>query len=477
MHDSRKKHKSVLKKISWLPLVSMLQYFIRRILIAVPTIIIISVVAFLLGQTATDDPVSLKSGAVYQGNSKDPEAEAAFIRSQANNFHLNKPTFYFTITNSSFPDTLYKIFPEWRKDKMIEMATACGKWAPVEAYEKWLSARVRDVEALPDSIMNRTAVNALIAEIKPKTSIAACDTLWEKLSDNINHPPFREKIAGRSAYLAALMPEPGWGWPKFYWYGIDNQYHDWLIGRYSKEDGSPWKKILYPLRVTLFINVTAILLSLMVGVATGVFFAGRTKRSDAISKRMLIVIYVVPLVLIGCLFRYLFATSGVAFYNSYTGGIGTSVYDPSVQSFGAWVVKNQGKLILPVITLFLHLFALIALQMRTGMVNVLQMDFIRTARAKGLPEDKVRWRHALPNALFPVITIAGHLLPFAVGGSVIVEVIFNIHGMGYALLDAFYAKDFSVLMSIVLIAAVLTIAGNLLSDLMYAWIDPRVTYV
>jgi len=455
----------------------MLRYFIRRILIAVPTILIISVVAFLLGQTATDDPVYQRSGGVtYQGKSKDPDAEASFAMGQAVNFHLNKPTFYFTVTTSCFPDTLYKVFPAWRKDKMVAMANACGKWAPVEAYEKWLAARVRDVEALPDSVMNRTAVNALVAAIKLNATVAGCDTLWAKLSANIHHPPLQEKIAGRSAYLMPLMPAPGWGRPVFYWYGLDNQYHDWLIGRYSKEDGSPWKKILYPLRVTLFINVTAILLSLIAGVAAGVFFAGRTKRVDAISKRMLVVIYVVPMVVIGCVLRYLFATSGVAFYNSYTGGIGTSVYDPTVQHFGAWVVKNQGKLILPVITLFLHLFALIALQMRTGMVNVLQMDFIRTARAKGLPEGRVRWRHALWNALFPVITIVGHLLPFAVGGAVMVEVVFNIHGMGYALLDAFYAKDYSVLMSIVLIAAILTIAGNLLSDLLYAWVDPRVTY-
>ena len=231
-------------------------------------------------------------------------------------------------------------------------------------------------------------------------------------------------------------------------------------------------KIIYPLRVTLFINIVAILLSLLLGVFAGVMISGRQQKVDLIGKRLLVVIYVVPILVIGPLLRFLFATKGVGLYSPWIGGIGTSTYNPEVQSFVSWVVQNQGRLFLPILTLSTHLFALIALQMRTGMIGTLRLDYIRTARSKGLSENAIRWKHAFKNALFPVITIIGALLPFTVGGSLIVEAIFNINGLGHSILEAFFANDHTVLMSVVMLAAVLTVAGNLLSDILFAWINP-----
>jgi peptide/nickel transport system permease protein len=112
--------------------------------------------------------------------------------------------------------------------------------------------------------------------------------------------------------------------------------------------------------------------------------------------------------------------------------------------------------------------------MRGNMLEVIRQDYITTARAKGLPESSVIYRHALRNALMPVITILGLSLPGLIGGSVIFESIFAIPGMGKLFYDSVMSRDYPMVMCGLVIGAVLTLAGNLLADLGYAAADPRV---
>lgn len=116
----------------------------------------------------------------------------------------------------------------------------------------------------------------------------------------------------------------------------------------------------------------------------------------------------------------------------------------------------------------------IALFVRNGMLDVLHQDYITTARSKGLNENRVIYGHALRNALLPLVTILGLSIPGLIGGSVIAESIFAIPGMGKLFIDAVNMRDFPVVMGILTIGALLTLLGNLLADIMYAWADPRV---
>jgi len=111
---------------------------------------------------------------------------------------------------------------------------------------------------------------------------------------------------------------------------------------------------------------------------------------------------------------------------------------------------------------------------KNGMLDVLQQDFITTARAKGLNEHAVVYTHALRNALLPLITIIGLSIPGLIGGSVIAETIFAIPGMGKLFYDAVLMRDFPVIMGILTIGSALTLMGNLVADIAYAWADPRV---
>ena len=145
-------------------------------------------------------------------------------------------------------------------------------------------------------------------------------------------------------------------------------------------------------------------------------------------------------------------------------------------SLSAWgQIKDRfSHLFLPVLIPSVTGLASITLFVKNGMLDVLHQDFITTARAKGLSEHKVVYTHALRNALLPLITIVGLSIPGLIGGSVIAESIFAINGMGKLFFDAVTARDFPVVMGILTIGSALTLVGNLIADLAYAWADPRV---
>ena len=114
--------------------------------------------------------------------------------------------------------------------------------------------------------------------------------------------------------------------------------------------------------------------------------------------------------------------------------------------------------------------------MRIGMIDVIAQDYIRTARAKGLSEKKVILKHALRNSLLPIITVFAAVFPMAVGGSVIIEVIFSIPGMGSEIFIAITNQDYPMIISFFTLAGLLTMIGYLVSDILYALVDPRISY-
>ncbi len=140
----------------------------------------------------------------------------------------------------------------------------------------------------------------------------------------------------------------------------------------------------------------------------------------------------------------------------------------------ARIVDSAKHLIIPVFISALGGLAGISLFVKNGMLDVLHQDYITTARAKGLPENTVVYRHALRNAMLPLITLLGLSIPGLIGGSVIAESLFAIPGMGKLFYDAVMMRDFPVIMGILTIGAALTLIGNLLADIAYAWADPRV---
>jgi peptide/nickel transport system permease protein len=137
---------------------------------------------------------------------------------------------------------------------------------------------------------------------------------------------------------------------------------------------------------------------------------------------------------------------------------------------------NTRQLILPVICECIGSMAMMARQVRSSMLEVIRQDYIRTAWSKGLDERTVMIKHALKNALIPIVTIAGMAIPMILGGSVFIETVFNIPGMGRLLVTAIQNKDYPYVQAITMITTTAVVFTNLLVDLAYGWLDPRVRY-
>ncbi|NDY43421.1 ABC transporter permease [Dissulfurirhabdus thermomarina] len=266
-------------------------------------------------------------------------------------------------------------------------------------------------------------------------------------------------------------------------YGLDKplyvQYTRWLeglakldLGRSFAPDRRPvWDKIRERLPVTLLINGLSLLLILGVAVPLGVAAAVRhNSLFDQVTTVIVFLGYAAPTFWVALLLMLLFGVklgwlpiSGVHSLMGYE-------QMGAVEKLLDWA----RHLILPVFVSAVGGLAGLSRYARSSMLEVLRQDFITTARAKGLPERRVVYVHALRNALLPLVTILGLSLPTLIGGSVIFESIFAIQGIGQLMWTSVLARDYPVLMGNLVIVSVLTLLGNLLADIGYALADPRI---
>jgi peptide/nickel transport system permease protein len=259
---------------------------------------------------------------------------------------------------------------------------------------------------------------------------------------------------------------------------LHEQYLSWLkkivvldLGNSFSPDGRPVAdKILERIPITIIIN--ALSLGLIIAVALPVGVASAVRRNSLFDKVTTVLVFVgfaMPTFWLALLLMILF---GIHLGWLPISGIRSLNYEylPPFSAF-ADMVKH---LILPV---FLSAFGGIAgfsRYIRSNMLEVIRQDYITTARAKGLSERTVIYKHALRNALLPVITILGLSVPGLIGGSVIFETIFAIPGMGQLFYMSVMSRDYPVIMGILVIGAVLTLVANLLADVCYALADPRI---
>lgn len=251
---------------------------------------------------------------------------------------------------------------------------------------------------------------------------------------------------------------------------IPIQYGKWLLravqGDFGKSfvDGQPvLSKIFERIPNTLILMSFSFVLSLLLGIVLGVFSA---VRPGSLFDRMVTLVtfagFSIPSFWLGLVLIYVF---GVILGWFPTGGRGT---------------LEEGTffshLVLPTLVLAVGSTAVYARYVRASTLEALQQDYIRTARAKGLPESQILFKHAFRNGLLPLITLLGLTLPELFGGAYITETVFAWPGMGRLGLDAIFSRDYPVVMGTVILSAVLIIVGNLLADIAYAYADPRVRY-
>lgn len=224
------------------------------------------------------------------------------------------------------------------------------------------------------------------------------------------------------------------------------------------------------LPITLLINVLSLTLIITVALPLGVVSALTQNRLPDRSITLFVFIgFAIPGFWLALMLMY---WTGVVHNWLPISGLHSLGYEK--MGWLAKILDTFQHIALPVFISGLSGLAGISLFVRNGMLDVLHQDYITTARAKGLPENTVVYGHALRNALLPLITILGLSIPGLIGGSVIAESIFAIPGMGKLFYDAVLMRDFPVIMGILTIGSALTLVGNLLADVAYAWADPRV---
>ncbi len=268
-------------------------------------------------------------------------------------------------------------------------------------------------------------------------------------------------------------------------WGLDKpihvQYVLWLWNMCRGDFGNSFvdnrpvlEKIVERIPVTLSISIFVIFLEYLIAIPIGIYSAARQYSFwDRFSTFILFVLYSLPSFWIATMcivflanveYLKIFPTSGLTTLGSDNWPFIERLWD------------RVQHLILPITCYAYASFAFLSRQMRGSMLEVIRQDYIRTARAKGLTEKTVVLKHALRNSLIPIITLLGTILPALVGGSVIIETIFSIPGVGQLAFQALVSRDYPLIMAELVMSAVLTVVGLLVVDILYAYVDPRIAF-
>jgi peptide/nickel transport system permease protein len=248
------------------------------------------------------------------------------------------------------------------------------------------------------------------------------------------------------------------------------QYAEWLgralrgnLGRSLRTNQPVAEAILQRLPVTLELLAAALLISLAIAIPMGIVSAVRRNSGvDLVSTLFALVGFSMPNFWLGLILIYVFALL--------LRWLPPSGFVPLV----ADLVDNLRSLILPAITLGTALAALVTRQLRSGMLEVLRQDYVRTAQAKGLSQRLVVGKHALKNALIAVVTVVGLQIGGLLGNTIITETLFALPGVGRLMIDAIFSRDFFIVQGVILFLAVGYVLSNLMVDVVYSYLDPRI---
>jgi len=268
-------------------------------------------------------------------------------------------------------------------------------------------------------------------------------------------------------------------------YGLDKpiyvRYWIWLkqiatlnFGRSYKDHRPVIDKIAERIPITLTLNIISIILIYLIAIPIGVYSAVRHGMpGERASTFILFILYSIPSFWMAMIL--IFFLGGGEYWNLFPV---YGILSPGAENYPFYekAINFLWHIVLPVFCLTYGSLAYLSRFQKGSLLEVLREDFVRTAAAKGLPRSKVILKHALRNALIPIITILAGILPAMIGGSVIIETIFSIPGIGQLGFESVLARDYPMIMAIATISAFLTLIGILISDLVYVLIDPRISF-
>ncbi len=268
-------------------------------------------------------------------------------------------------------------------------------------------------------------------------------------------------------------------------YGFDKPMHEryiiWLKNIVTLDFGESFSYrqpvidvILYKLPISLQFGVASLLLIYLISIPLGIRKAVKDgTRFDLWTSVGLLITYSIPPLIMGILLRVFLAGGG--FLNWFPLA---ELYSDTYFEKDLWgkILDRAHHFVLPLTCYVLNGFAVITFLMKNSLLEEVRLDYVRTARAKGLDERAVIYKHALRNALIPILTGLGSFLTVFFAGSIIIEQVFNIDGMGLLSYGSIRSRDYNVIMALIFIQSVLAMLGRLISDVTYVLVDPRIDY-
>ncbi|MEM9258789.1 MAG: ABC transporter permease [Bacteroidota bacterium] len=446
-------------------------YALRRLLFLPLSLLLLSLVCFGLRQITPGDPVSnVLPDADSRKVDSDPRAYDAVYRRAAASLGQDKPVFYFSIRNGALPDTLHRVARPRHRAMLRALTLEFGNWPAVQNFY----LELQEIAYEPSTDLNtevQTTALRLLLQDDPAALSSAIDQLSTLSGAQALARAHQELRQSRQRARLLL--------PRVQWHGMDNQYQHWLSQMAQGDFGISYvdrrpvaRKIGMALKWTVLLNGIAILIVYLVSIPLGLYTASRAgSRLDQWITVLLFLLFGLPSFWVATLLANFFTTPafGMDFFPSMTFG-----EIPEGASLWTYLRIRTSHLFLPVMCLAYPSWAYVSRLLRQSAIKEMGQAYVKTARMKGVTTRRILWRHVLRNASFPIITLLGSLLPALLAGSVLIERIFNLPGIGQLLFNSANNRDWPVVITLILLNGLLTAIGLLIADLTYSFADPRV---
>jgi peptide/nickel transport system permease protein len=446
----------------------------------------------MLSTSVPGDPVEqmLNSNTEMGSSANALASERAYIEKRKQ-LGLDLPVFYFSFTNSATPNNMYEIPKKFHRYNLERLVDMYGNWDYIYPYYK----KIKEFElAAGNTQRDSTNGDALIAirdniqKLYLNYEKRTLDISINNIDDEIAQFPSLAELSApfqnvKNAYYNGVLTHAT-SYKKYipaiHWYGTNNQYHRWITGFFkgdfgiSYQDQRPVKTVIWEaVHWTVMLSVFSIILTYVISIPLGIKAAAKKdSKRDKIMSTILFMLYSLPVFWVATLLiMFLGGGDFWSWFPAY--GVGEISDTDSLASI---FFTRFYHLVLPMICFTYGGLAFLYRQMRGAMINTLSQDYIRTARAKGLDEEKVLWKHAFKNSLLPIITLFANVFPLIISGAIIIETKFSIPGMGKTAIEAIHARNYPMIYTIVMFSAILTMIGYLVADILYAVVDPRISF-
>lgn len=262
------------------------------------------------------------------------------------------------------------------------------------------------------------------------------------------------------------------------------QYFNWLVknkmgltlSSYDYPNKTAWDLISSRLPVSISFGLAAFFLTYLVCIPLGIAKAlNHTKLFDAVSSFVVFAAYAIPSFALAMLLKTLFCGTVESCWDIFPLGGISGDFD-SEPTFFEFIVDRARHMVLPLLCYVAVSFAMLTLLMKNSLLDQISADYVRTVIAKGATRTRAVWAHALRNSLIPVATGLGPMISLVFAGSIIIETIFEIPGMGRLGWDALVGRDYAVFLALLALTSIFQLVGNLISDILYMLIDPRIDF-